>query len=461
MVDYSINHHDFQGNNERELEKFVGISVYSTSQLKGFGGIYKNTYKDFVVKEITSEGNILEIKEDTPITHFFEDSNYNYTTFNLIKINRDTFEVIRLLSKSLDIPIELINYSGLKDKVSLSIQQFSIKGNHIDRLKKFRYKDIFIRNIIPTKKSVKIGSNWGNNFTITLRKIDPEKSSLLHIQKILKIVQEKGFPNYYGLQRFGTFRPNSHLVGRYILEGNFKEAFDEIVLNTYSTENGESQKLRRELRKTGDYIKLYDKFPNSLNYEKILIKSIINSPGDYEKAVKKLPKYLIKLLISSFQSYLFNKLITLRVNRGLSLFQPENGDVISILDDEGGHLTKVKYIFGGAYDNFLVEAITLNRARMVIPLIGYDTKLEEFPLMDQLLRELLSVEGISLKIFENPMLVEYDFKGSYRSMIVKPIGLKLLEYEVDNASKKKNKLKLEFSLKRGSYATMLLRELMK
>ena len=461
LVDYSINHREFQGNTERELEKFVGISMYSTSQLKGINGIYKNTYKDFIVKEITGEGNILEIKEDTPITHYFEDTKYNYTTFNLIKINRDTFEVVRLLSKFLNIPVELIYYSGLKDKVSLSVQQFSIKGNYIDQLKKFKYKDIFIRNVIPTKKSVKIGSNWGNNFTIILRDIDPKKSSLSHIQKILRILQEKGFPNYYGLQRFGTFRPNSHLVGRYILEENFKEAFDEIVLNTYSTENGESQKLRRKLRKTGDFENLYEKFPNSLNYEKILIKSIISSPEDYEKAIKKLPRYLIKLLISSFQSYLFNKMITLRVKKGYSLFSPEKGDVISILDDEGGHLTKVKYIFGGAYDDFLKEAITLNRARIVIPLIGYDTKLEEFPFMAQLLREVLSIEDISHKVFQNPMLVDYDFKGSYRAMIVKPIGLKLLEYEADNALKRKNKLKLEFSLKRGSYATMLLREVMK
>lgn len=461
MVENSISHREFQANKERTIEDFVGINVYSTTQIEGIGGIYKNSYKDFIVKEITSEGKILEIKEDIPNYHSFEDSHNYYTTFNLIKINRDTFEIVRLLSRTLSIPIEVIYYSGLKDKHALTVQKFSIKGNYINELKKFRYKDVFIRNITPTKKPVKIGSNWGNNFTITLRNINPRQNLLLEIQEIITTLQKKGFPNYYGLQRFGTFRPNSHLVGKYILEEKFREAFEEIVINTYSTEDDKAQNIRKKLGKTLDYEKMLEKFPISLNYERILIKSIIEYPDDYEKAVKKLPPYLIKLLISSFQSYIFNKLISLRIKKGFSLFQSEKGDVISILEDEGGHLTNVRYIFGGAYDKYLKEAISLNRARIVIPLIGYDTKMEEFPLMNELLREILIEEGITRKIFENSMLVNFDFKGTFRSMIVKPIGLKLLEFGRDSVFKKKYKLKLEFSLKKGSYATMLLRELMK
>ena len=452
--------HNFQGNTESEIEKFVGISVYSTSNIAGIGGIYKNTYKDFIVKEITNEGKILEIKDDYSISSFAE-SDYNNTTFNLIKINRDTFEIVRILSRALKIPIGAIHYSGLKDKVSLSVQQFSIKGNYVDQLKRFKYKDVFVRNISLTKKPVKIGSNWGNNFTITLRNIDREKNQLETIEKILKCIQDYGFPNYYGLQRFGTFRPNSHLVGRYVLEGKFRDAFGEMVLSTYSTEDRKIQKIRKKLRNSNQYEKLFEKIPNSLNYERILIKSIMAYPQDYERAIKELPIYLLKLLISSFQSYIFNKLITLRVKKGYSLFHPEIGDVICILDDENGHLTKVNYLYGGPFDTFLEEAISLNRARIVVPLIGYDTNIEDFPLFNDLIGDLFNQENINPSIFENSLLLDFDFKGTYRSMMVKPFGLELLEYGIDDEFKNKNKLRLEFSLKKGSYATMLLRELMK
>lgn len=460
MSNDSFSHRKFKWNTEREIERFVGIRIYSTFHMKGVGGIYKNNYKDFIVKEITNEGKVLEIKDDIPIS-MFDDSQHNYTTFNLIKINRDTFEAIRILSRALKIPIRDIYYSGLKDKVSLSVQQFSVKGNCIGKLKKFKYKDIFVRNIIPTKKPVKIGTNWGNNFTITLRNINPQENQLKSVQEILNLIQKNGFPNYYGLQRFGTFRPNSHLVGRYILEGKYQEAFEEMVLSTYSTEDPRSIKIRKKLTQIKNYEKIFEKIPFSLNYERMLIKSLIDKPGDYKNAMEKLPFYLLKLLISSFQSYIFNKLITLRVKKGYSLFKPETGDVIGILDEKNGHLTKVNYVFGGSYDKYLEEALSLNRARIVMPLVGYDSKISEFPLINDLLLELMIELNIDSSIFKNKLLLDYDFKGTYRSMIAKPIGLNLLEFGDDDEFKSKKKLKLEFSLKKGTYATMLLRELMK
>ena len=113
---------------------------------------------------------------------------------------------------------------------------------------------------------------------------------------MFKILQNQGFPNYYGLQRFGTFRPNSHLIGRYMMENKFNEAFDEFVVNSYTTESLISQKVRNELCETGDLEKAYKSFPNSLNYERMMIKHLIENPGDYKGAVDELPNNLKKLL---------------------------------------------------------------------------------------------------------------------------------------------------------------------
>jgi tRNA pseudouridine13 synthase len=109
----------------------------------------------------------------------------------------------------------------------------------------------------------------------------------------------------------------------------------------------------------------------------------------------------------------------------------------------------------------LREANDLNRARIVIPLIGYNTKLDDFPLMKSLLLEILDKEQISAEIFNNELLYTYEFKGSFRPIIVKPLGLKILEYTEDDIYQNKNKLKIEFSLQKGSYATLLLREIIK
>lgn len=451
----------FVANGEKGLERFVNIDIYSSSNVKGIGGLYKCDFKDFIVKEIIKGRYTLEIKEDNLSSSFSKESKDRFTSFNLIKINKETFEAIKLISTALNIPVDSIYYSGLKDKCSISVQKVSIRGNFIEKLRKLKLKDIFIRNIYPSRKSVKLGSNWGNQFIITLRNIEKFKNTLTKINKIFKILKNQGFPNYFGLQRFGTFRPNSHLIGRFMLEGKFKEAFDEYVVNSYTTESMRSQKIRNELRKSGDLEKAYNQFPNSLNYEKIMIKYLIENLGDYKGAVYKLPNYLKKLLLSSFQSYLFNRMLTMRIMKGFPLFKPINGDVISILDDVNGQCTQIIYKYGRNYDKYLKEALKLKRASIIFPIIGYDTDLDEFPLVKDLIEEIFSEEHINEDIFNSDLLRDHEFKGAFRAITVKPIGLNLLEFTEDDLFREKFKLKLEFSLQKGSYATMLLRELIK
>ena len=451
----------FVANGEKGLERFLNIDIYSSSNVKGIGGLYKCDFKDFIVKEIIKGRYTLEIKEDNLSSSFSKESKDRFTSFNLIKINKETFEAIKLISTALNIPVDSIYYSGLKDKCSISVQKVSIRGNFIEKLRKLKLKDIFIRNIYPSRKSVKLGSNWGNQFIITLRNIEKFKNTLTKINKIFKILKNQGFPNYFGLQRFGTFRPNSHLIGRFMLEGKFKEAFDEYVVNSYTTESMRSQKIRNELRKSGDLEKAYNQFPNSLNYEKIMIKYLIENLGDYKGAVYKLPNYLKKLLLSSFQSYLFNRMLTMRIMKGFPLFKPINGDVISILDDVNGQCTQIIYKYGRNYDKYLKEALKLKRASIIFPIIGYDTDLDEFPLVKDLIEEIFSEEHINEDIFNSDLLRDHEFKGAFRAITVKPIGLNLLEFTEDDLFREKFKLKLEFSLQKGSYATMLLRELIK
>ncbi|UCC18209.1 MAG: tRNA pseudouridine(13) synthase TruD [Promethearchaeota archaeon] len=461
MLEQGPDTYFFKNNDEREVEKFVGIQVYATSKIEGIGGEYKKNFKDFIVREIESNGKILSIKEDYKITPFSDELKDKYTTFNLIKVNKDTFEAIRRISKDLKIPYNSFSYSGLKDKYSISVQKVSVKGDYIKQLSKLKINDIFIRSIYPTRKPVKLGSHLGNNFKITIRSIEAKKDLKTHIEEYIKFLNEFGFPNYFGLQRYGNYRPNSHIVGRYILEGDFEKAFKEFVSTTYSTESLESKTVRRELRNTGNFEKAYNDFPKSLKYERNMIEYLIDNPEDYEGSINTLPPDLIRLLISSFQSYLFNKMLSLRVEKNYPLFNPVEGDVLSILDDYNGRITLVKYIYGKSYDKYLEKALKLNRAAIIIPIIGTDTRLDEYPLMKLLYNETLKQENIRKDLFYNTLVLEQEYKGSIRAITAKPISLKILEFNVDELNPGKYKLKLEFSLQKGTYATMLIRELIK
>ncbi|MGQ4874943.1 MAG: tRNA pseudouridine(13) synthase TruD [Promethearchaeia archaeon] len=446
---------------EREIEKQVGIEIYSTPKIEGIGGEYKCSYKDFIVKEITSEHRIIEIKEDSPPRAFSEELKDRYTTFNLIKVNTDTFDAIRKICKGLNISPDLISFSGIKDKCAISVQKVSIKGDFIEALQKLKIKDLFFRDIHPTRKPVLLGSNWGNHFTIVIRNIEPKENLEEKISQIIKEINKNGFPNYYGLQRFGYFRPNSHLVGKALMKGDFKEAFNQFMLTIYPFESEKIKEIRRDLKETGDFKKAYEQLPKKLFHEREVIKHLIEYPDDYQGAFGKLQKQLYTLFISSYQSYLFNKAISLRVKKNIPLSKPVKGDVICLLDDDNGHLTQVMYIYGNWYDKYLEKALELNRATIVAPIIGFGTKFDKFPLMKELYEEIFKEENIDYSFFKNYYKSEAEGKGTVRAIFLKPTGLTQFSLQDDDLNPGKKKLRIEFSLKKGSYATMLIREIMK
>jgi tRNA pseudouridine13 synthase len=461
LFDQERDPYTFQENNEKEIEKFVGIKYYATSGLEGIGGEFKTHFKDFIVKEIVENRRILAINEDFTNFIFSDELNDKYTTFNLTKVNMDTFKAVNKISKALKIPTKLINYSGLKDKQSISVQRMSIRGNFIEKLRKLKLQDIFIRNLNPTRKPVQLGSHTGNNFTVVIRDIKNSKNLITCINKILKFLKDFGFPNYFGLQRFGSIRPNSHIVGYFLLNNDYENAFNEFVLRTYSSEPDESRKVRSNLKRKQNFDEALKDFPKGLNYERKMIEFLIDNPGDYRGAINTLSEDLKRLLISSFQSYIFNKMLSLRVKKGLPLFKPISGDVISILDDVEGNISSVKYIYGGLYDRHLEKALELNRASIVIPIIGKLTNLNEFPVMSSIFREVAKEEKFSEDLFKSKFIDENEFKGSIRAMTVKPWDLKMKELTEDNLYKERKKVTIGFSLQKGSYATMLIREIIK
>ena len=188
----------FEENSEKDVEKFVGIDAYSTSTIESISGIFKHSFKDFIVKEILSNGKVLEIKEDRRPQSFSEKLKDKYTTFNLVKVNMDTFEALRKVGKALKISANRFHYSGLKDRCAISVQKVSIKGNFVDSLKKLRLRDIFIRSISSTKQPVRLGGNKGNHFTVVIRNIENKSNLKDLIDHLFLALKQQGFLNIFG-----------------------------------------------------------------------------------------------------------------------------------------------------------------------------------------------------------------------------------------------------------------------
>jgi tRNA pseudouridine13 synthase len=73
------------------------------------------------------------------------------------------------------------------------------------------------------KEPLQLGKLRGNRFEIVLREISCEADL---VQSSCRALAERGFINYYGLQRFGKGGAGNHLIGRALLQSKWKEAID-------------------------------------------------------------------------------------------------------------------------------------------------------------------------------------------------------------------------------------------
>lgn len=137
------------------------------------------------------------------------------------KKGMNTLAVREKLAQIAHLPPVNIGYSGLKDKKAITQQWFSLKpkkNSNIDKeLEGFEFNEKFpgneqsfrILKILKHNKKLKIGSHRGNYFEVNIKRCFPISSAYSASQaieqkkEVIQCIEQQGFPNYFGNQRFG------------------------------------------------------------------------------------------------------------------------------------------------------------------------------------------------------------------------------------------------------------------
>lgn len=449
----------------KQMRRFAGIEGFTTDT-PPIGGRIKEDIADFIVQEILPNGDVLSTREtynpDVPFG-----SRNRTTRFTLIKKKTDTIYAAEVLREYLKIPFSHIKWAGIKDHTAITAQRFSVRGNHMEKLRAFKHPNITITHILPSRDDIELGKLWGNKFTINVRQTRKPYSELEQDLQVWKTeIETRGFPNYFGMQRFGQHRPNSHVVGKYIFQGNFKAAVEEFLFTVYPMEYDHIAAYRRELSEKMHDPDWRNTLPRSLYYESKILEEMDKNPQDYKACLLGLPTSLINLIMSSYQSYLFNRVVSHRLNQDQNLTNPKKGDIISILKDTRGHPSLIFYKYQGGdgwNDDNILKAFTHERAAIVAPILGYKTKIEKFPYFHEIYKKILEEEEFTIAEFVHKIPGLFEFEGTFRSIFNKPTNLEISQAHVVNNYPELDPhgIKLEFSLPKGTYATMLLAELRK
>ncbi|KAG9187228.1 tRNA pseudouridine13 synthase [Alternaria panax] len=172
----------------------------------------------------------------------WEELGGEYLHFNLYKENKDTMEVVGFLGSKLNCGAKGFGFAGTKDRRACTVQRVCVRRQMAQRMQAFN-KTLFnaaIGDFEYRHNDLKLGDLMGNEFTITLRDCHFQSEQGLDfaqrrqlandvVSKAISDFSEKGFINYYGLQRFGSFAASTDAIGRKMLQDDLKGAVEDLL----------------------------------------------------------------------------------------------------------------------------------------------------------------------------------------------------------------------------------------
>ena len=386
-----------------KLDSQIGISVYST-KFSGIGGKIRIEPEDFQVSELISEKAKNSIKEQN-----------GYAVYKLKKKKIDTNHALSGIFRKKGIRLKSL---GLKDASAVT-EQFVCSGNKGDGIDNFSSDKYYLEKLGFVKKPLSKKDMIGNHFKIKISESENNLESFTEYDKIL---------NFYGYQRFGSKRPVTHLIGRAILHRDFEKAVDLILSFTSIFDSKENNEIREKLSDKSNFKQYFDKIPLQMDIERIVLKEMIEH-GEAIRAIHTIPVSLRRFYVQAYQSFIFNESLSSAFLDGEDLFESQSGDVCF---DKNGIIGKY------------VKGMDQNLA---LPFVGYSYyKKTRF---DYQISKVLEQEEITPKDFFIKEMQEVSSEGGFRQAAI----------HCSNYSSHGNIV--EFSLSRGSFASILLREIMK
>jgi tRNA pseudouridine13 synthase len=410
------------------LELLLGMKYYA-SDAEGIGGKLRTVPEDFIVEEIP-------LPEKGKTTG-------PYLICRLTKTNCELQHAIKEIAKRLGISHRRIGWAGTKDRNAVTQQLISIYKVRADQVARIRLKDILLEPVGQANEALSLGDLAGNRFTIYLRDTTPDELEE-RVHTTTETVSQ-GIPNYFGLQRFGATRPVTHIVGESILRRDFEQAVVTYIGMVFPGESDQARAARTAFFETRDIQGALHDLPPQMSFERAMLHYLHTHPDDYSGALRELPPKLLSMFVSAFQSFLFNRVLSQRIDDGHLLNEPIVGDRLIFVNGRSDRVTAT---------NSTAVSLHIRRGRCSIALFmpGKDP-VEAKSEGEKAVVALLEKYHITAENFKQAStFVHTKFDGAWR-----PIALKTgIDYLVD-----KNNVHLKFTLPPGHYATTVCREFMK
>jgi tRNA pseudouridine13 synthase len=210
---------------------------------------------------------------------------------------------------------------------------------------------------------------------------------------------------------------------------------------SYTTEHDSprTREIREKSRDPKNYSQILKQLPKGMDIEYQVISALINGRGSVA-ALRSIPIVIRRLFVQAYQAYLFNNCLSIAILDRENISACKEGDLCFEM--------KGQLIFG-RIRKYNSNTDFASDVAPAIRLVGYTFQPNKGR-FEVITRRIMQEESITEKDFYIKEMQELSAPGGFRQA---PLWCKDFSYM--------DSLILHFKLPKGSYATTLLRELMK
>lgn len=412
---------------------------------------------DFVVRERLTERFMrsvapAHIQKATP-----------FALYELEKTSLTTPEAVQRLAGLLKTKPNAIEHAGLKDKHAHTYQHVTVACSTLPKdmpaPDRMDGHGLAARRIGFVPAHIRAADIDANQFTIIVRDISrgaaddlPRRAANLTVAATPPEVGRRLLVmNYFGDQRFGSARHGAGWVAEHLIKGEFEQAI-RLAIGTPARKDTGKKRVFTRLCAThwGDWKRLESELPRCPERAAIEVLAAGGHPRD---AFAALPYFTQQICVEAFQSHLWNAMARRLAGQIVdapaspSAPLPSNNPLLMHADDPFGAM-----LFPHAC------AVSPHWHAIAVPMLAPTT--QPVPPWGEAANHALAEHKLQLGDLQIPGLRRPAFCEADRPLFVHADQFQLNTPERDVLSTgKRLKVRLDFELPRGAYATVLLRAL--
>ncbi|MCJ1283171.1 hypothetical protein MMC26_002498 [Xylographa opegraphella] len=403
----------------------------------------------------------------------------DYLHFTLYKENKDTMEVIAFLARQLQTKPQSFQFAGTKDRRAVTAQRISAYHVRADRMVQVgrTLRQAKIGNYEYQPCGLELGESNGNEFVITLRDCqfpsiasgndkDRITAASAIVDAAAKHFSDKGYLNYFGLQRFGTFSTRTDTIGKLMLQGNFQGAVSAILsfspeslaaaqgpslsTDTISSEDKARAWAINSFNLSGKSHSALDSLPRKFSAEFNLIRylGVKDRSHDYLGAMQSIPRNLRLMYVHAYQSLIWNlaashhwkhsgfevmvgDLVLIDEHKEKNMVikpeEPEHIDadgevIIKPAAEDSARSADERFVRARALSQEDVASGTYSIYDVVLPTPGFDVLYPDNEVMKSFYKDTMASEvGGGLDPYDmRRSWKDVSLSGSYRKLLAKP-----------------------------------------